>query len=215
MDNQNSQKIIDSSGDRKYFTMIPNYIVNHSTAYEQSLYLVMKRMAGEKGTCWASPTTIGEIMDVCPNTVRKNQEKLIKRGWIRIIGSKGKTKPTNEFEIVDLWKLNMEFYAKKDCSVGEQSIKENSTGEENVQQVNLVSSPNGNEEEINKEELLKKKNIAAIKKVTDYESGKKGKEKPYYDDQEMRWSKNRWWVIPKDGGDWLKYEYPKLKIDWK
>lgn len=143
----NKDRYVDKSGDRKYFTLIPNYIVNHSNVYEQSLYLVMKRIAGEEGSCWASPTTIGKTMGVSSNTVRKYRDNLVKRGWIKKIGERGKTKPTDEFEIVDLWKLNTDFYHKKESSTGEQSQKESSTGEQIVQLVNLVSSTGGNKEE--------------------------------------------------------------------
>ena len=73
-------KIKDASSDRKYFAMIPYFIVNHSCVYEQSLYLVMKRIASEQGTCWASPQTIAKMMDVAPNTVRKYRKKLEQRG---------------------------------------------------------------------------------------------------------------------------------------
>ena len=149
---QRKFKIVDNSGDRKYFSMIPHYIVNHSTAYEQSLYLVMKRIAGEDGSCWASPIRVGKMMGVSANTVRKYLSKLEKRGWVKIVGKSGKTKPTNEYEVVDLWELNMQFYAKKESSTDEQSQKESSTGEKKVQLVSLVSSTGGN-----KEETIKKK----------------------------------------------------------
>jgi hypothetical protein len=150
----NKDKYTDKSGDKKYFAMIPYYIVNHSSHYEQSLYLVMKRLASEEGTCWASAATLGKMMSspeskekVSPNTVRKYREKLIKRGWIKKVGQKGKTKPTDEFEIVDLWELNMKFYAQKESSTSEQSPKESSTSAEIVQPVRLVSSLGGEEEE--------------------------------------------------------------------
>ena len=103
-------KYIDESGDKKYFSMIPHYIVNHSTVYEQSLYLVMKRIAGEEGTCWTSPSKLGKMMGgVSANTVRKYREKLIKRGWIKQIGKKGKTKSIDEFVITNLWDLNNKY----------------------------------------------------------------------------------------------------------
>lgn len=109
----NKDKYIDKSGDKNYFAMIPHYITNHSTAYEQSLYLQMKRVAGETGVCWASPTFLGKRMKASANTVKKYRQKLIDRGWIKKIGERkiGKTGQTiGEYEIVDLWKLNMNFY---------------------------------------------------------------------------------------------------------
>lgn len=112
---QNKFKILDGSGDKKYFSIIPHYIVNHSSAYEQSLYLVMKRIAGEEGECFASPKIIGEIMKVSENTVKKYRKKLLDRGWIEKTGQRksGKTSQLiDEYKIVDLWKLNIKLYSK-------------------------------------------------------------------------------------------------------
>jgi hypothetical protein len=47
-------KILDNSGDKRYFTIVPNYILNHSTAIDQALYLQMKRLAGDEGLCFAT-----------------------------------------------------------------------------------------------------------------------------------------------------------------
>lgn len=70
-------KILDKSGDRKYFTIIPNYIVNHSTVYEQAIYLQMKRIAGEEGTCWMSAMGLAKRLGCSRNTVAKYQKKLV------------------------------------------------------------------------------------------------------------------------------------------
>ena len=109
-------KIIDKSGDRKYFTIVPNYIVNHSTAYEQAIYLHMKRVAGEEGTCWMSAMEIAQRLKCSRNTVAKYQKKLVERGWIEVIGYRA-TGPTNqqtvEYRIIDLWSLNVRHYEEK------------------------------------------------------------------------------------------------------
>jgi len=111
-------KIKDESGDRKYFTQIPNIIVNHSTAYEQSLYLIMKRIAGEGGSCFASLNTLAGRMGANRKTVAKNIIKLVDRKWIEEIEPiKIRGGIVKQFKIVDLWKLNMEEYesgAKRD-----------------------------------------------------------------------------------------------------
>jgi len=108
--------VTDRSGDRKYFCIIPYYILHNSTAHQQSLYLCLKRFCGEEGTCWAAPATIGKMMGVSSNTVRKNLEQLVRRGWIRKIGKRGKTKPTDEYMIVDVWRQNFETFSQTDRS---------------------------------------------------------------------------------------------------
>jgi len=104
-------QIIDESGDRKYFTQIPNMIVNHSTAYEQSLYLIMKRLAGEEGVCYASLNFLAKKMGVHKYTVNQTMSKLLKRKWIEEVE---KTKVpggyTRTFKIIDLWALNIKEY---------------------------------------------------------------------------------------------------------
>lgn len=155
-------KYIDKSGDKKFFAIIPYYIINHSCSYEQSLYLVMKRIASEHGTCWASPNTIAKMMKVSANTVRKYREKLIERGWIKKIGEKtsGTTKQTTgEYEITDLWKLNMDFYNQKKVSTSEPSQGKGSTGERKPSTGELKGSTGGN-----KEETLRRINKKIIKK---------------------------------------------------
>lgn len=103
--------ITDESGDKKYFTQIPNMIVNHSTAYEQSLYLIMKRLAGEYGTCFASLNRLSKNMGVHKTTVAKTITKLLKRKWIKEIENKKVVGGiVRQFIIVDLWKLNIEEY---------------------------------------------------------------------------------------------------------
>ena len=62
----------DESGDKNHFTQIPNMIVNHSTAYEQSLYLIMKRLAGEGGQCFASMNFLAKKMGVDKKTARSS-----------------------------------------------------------------------------------------------------------------------------------------------
>lgn len=149
-------KIIDKSGDRKYFTIIPNYIVNHSTVYEQAIYLYMKRVAGEEGTCWMSAMEIAKRLDCSRNTVAKYQQKLVERGWIEIIGKRatGETnQQTIEYRIIDLWSLNVRHYEEKSKrSTAELLPQSVQPMNESVQLVNLKRSTIGH-----KEEPLKKK----------------------------------------------------------
>jgi len=51
-------KIKDESNDRQYFTIIPNYILNHSSAIDKAIYIDMKRVAGENGRCFMTEKTM-------------------------------------------------------------------------------------------------------------------------------------------------------------
>jgi len=101
----------DESGDKKYFTQIPNIIVNHSTAYEQSLYLIMKRLAGETGTCFASLNWLAKKMGVHRITLKETINKLLKRGWIKEIDKKKiQGGQVRQFKIEDIWAKNIREY---------------------------------------------------------------------------------------------------------
>ena len=104
-------EIQDESGDRKYFTQIPNIVVNHSTAYEQSLYLIMKRIAGETGTCFASLNWLAKKMGVHRITVKQTINKLLKGKWIKEIEKKKvKGGCVRQFKIIDIWAENIKEY---------------------------------------------------------------------------------------------------------
>jgi len=107
-------KIIDKSGDKEFFTIIPNYILNHSTSEEQILYTHMKRFAGDKGQCFATQQTLADKLGWGRKKVGTTIRKLLKRGWIKQAGTKiFKTSPVKVYEVVNLWKLNSDFYHKK------------------------------------------------------------------------------------------------------
>src|SRR3989338_2728236 len=198
-------KIKDASNDRKYFAMIPYFIVNHSCAYEQSLYLVMKRIASETGSCWASPQTIAKMMGVAPNTVLKYRKKLEQRGWIRKIGSRpiGRTNQiTHEYEIVDLWKLNIDFYSQKRKGSSGESFQQK---DESLQPMPEKGAPIGNKEKGIDEELLKKiyahytEKIHKSSRLTDGAKAKILKRLKTYNEEELlraidNFSESKWWM---------------------
>jgi DNA-binding transcriptional regulator YhcF (GntR family) len=149
MNMQNEKPQFNNEG-KKYFTIVPNYIVDHSSSHEKSLYLTMKRLAGETGTCWASPITLGNMLGISPNTIRKYRKILSNKGWIRKVGQRGKTKPTDEYKIMDIWELNQRFYSKKESSTIEQSQRKLNHCSNKVQPLNLLSSTVGNKEDNDK-----------------------------------------------------------------
>lgn len=107
----------DDSGDRKYFTMIPNYIANHSTANDQALYLQMKKHAGENGECYVSQKTLMTKLGIGDKALRKSFEYLLSHNWVKYIGLKdintaGGVQKVKSYKIVDIWKINLEHYEK-------------------------------------------------------------------------------------------------------
>jgi len=106
-------KIQDDSGDRDFFTIIPNYIANHSTANDQSLYFQMKKYAGESGKCFATEQTLMKKMKIGKKAFDKALNYLLKKKWVTFVGlTQGKTRPIKTYKINNIWKMNNGHYNK-------------------------------------------------------------------------------------------------------
>lgn len=120
-------KISDESGDKKYFTIIPNYILNHSTLWDREVYIQMKRIAGENGTCWTSLQTLASQCGIGLTRLKKSIKYLSTHNWIQKIGirkveTEGGSQAVNEYKVVDLWSLNAKFYQDKGGSSDEGAL---------------------------------------------------------------------------------------------
>ncbi|MBI3584378.1 MAG: helix-turn-helix domain-containing protein [Nitrospinae bacterium] len=83
---KNEIKIEDNSEDKEYFTIVPNYILNHSSVYDRAVYIEMKRIAGESGKCWAGLKTLSERTKMSIGQVKNSLDYLLKRRWIKKVG---------------------------------------------------------------------------------------------------------------------------------
>jgi DNA-binding transcriptional MocR family regulator len=111
--------IDDKSGDRKYFTMVPNIVIAKSNANEKALYLEMKMIAGEDGVCWAGTRELARRLSIDRGTVRKAMKELLARGWISFIGDRniitaGGRQAVHCYRIMDIWRQNV-LYFKGGC----------------------------------------------------------------------------------------------------
>lgn len=146
-------EISDASEDKKYFTIIPNYVYNHSTHWDREVYCQMKRIAGENGVCWTSQKTLAKKCGLSINRLKKSLKYLIEHGWITFIGikevqTKGGSQETNQYSIANLWKRNADFYESK--GVSSEDIPTAQRG--------VTSAPKGVSPEDGKEEPYIKKN---------------------------------------------------------
>lgn len=111
-------EIEDGSNDKAYFTMVPNIVLNHSSAVDQALYMQMKRFAGEKsggGLCTASHRTLMEKLKIGPKALKTSLEYLISHGWIENVGARkvmtnGGPQDVQMYRVNDIWKLNVQHY---------------------------------------------------------------------------------------------------------
>lgn len=107
--------IEDKSGDKMFFTMLPNIILNHSTAIDQALYCQLKKHAGEKGICFVSERNLMEKLGIGRFALKKSFEYLLGRKWIKFEGlkdvmSSGGVQKVKSYSVVDIWRLNVENY---------------------------------------------------------------------------------------------------------
>lgn len=105
----------DKSGDKKYFTMLPNIVLNHSTANDQALYCQLKKHAGENGICFVSERNLMEKLGIGRHALKKSFEYLLERNWIKFEGlrdvmSAGGVQKVKSYSVVDIWEENMTKY---------------------------------------------------------------------------------------------------------
>jgi hypothetical protein len=137
--------IKDNSNDKKYFTIIPNYILNHSTLYDREVYIQMKRIAGDNGTCWTSQTKLSKQCGISINRLKKSLKYLLEHGWIKFLGykdieTKGGIQQVCEYSITDLWQLNNDFYKDKGVSPDDTPITK---GYHEKSQRGITKNPKG------------------------------------------------------------------------
>lgn len=106
-------QIIDKSGDKDFFTIIPNMVINHSTAIQRALYLEMKRFGGEEGRCFATEETMMKRLKVGKISFDKALNYLLSKKWIEFIGfTESKTRPIKTYKISNIWQENSKSYKK-------------------------------------------------------------------------------------------------------
>lgn len=205
-------KLTDNTNTKKYFTMLPNYILNHSSAVDQALYIQMIRYAGDNN-CWASKRTFMKQLKVGMKSINKSIDYLISHGWIKNLGkkeviTKGGTQLVDEYEIVDIWKQNLDYYqgASESTPLEDQGASESSSRciQKEGQGVSKSTPINNHtKKEQNKEDSLlslfhkeiKTEDLEEVKKFIDYwtEKNIKGtKEKWQMEktfDVKRRWAK--------------------------
>lgn len=144
--------LFDESGDRKYFTIVPNIVFSKDLSLADfKLYSTIKKIAGPAGTCYMSTKRLAEEAGMSMGAVSKSKQKLKDEGLITIIRRKrsGQGHAINHVTIVDIWEENILHYMK--ASPGETEEEpygiNNSQGEEDKEDF-LSQIPKPNRERI-------------------------------------------------------------------
>jgi hypothetical protein len=121
-------QVEDKSGDRRYFTMIPNMLWEIGLTYhDREMYAFLKRIAGDHGTCWRSMRTLARESGLSLGQIEKSREILEAAGLITCDKRK---RPeggwsTWHISIVDVWKRNLEIMLAKRSQyeqIGDESV---------------------------------------------------------------------------------------------
>jgi hypothetical protein len=109
---------IDEEDIRKYYVMTPHCIIENLKMTDLGVYTYMKKIAGEKRTCWASQGNLAKGCKMCVSSLRKSFKNLTENGLIEKIGvkkiltSKG-IQEVNEYRIINMWKENNKYNENK------------------------------------------------------------------------------------------------------
>ncbi|NLG97113.1 MAG: winged helix-turn-helix transcriptional regulator [Chloroflexi bacterium] len=107
-------QVFDGSGDRRYFTQIPNIVFDYPfSPYAFRVYAHIKKVAGEDGMCWQSTRTIADYCNISAPSVTRAIRELEKAGVIQVKrypyrpGENART----EIWITDIWQENMNYFS--------------------------------------------------------------------------------------------------------
>jgi len=160
------------TNDRKYFTMVPNYILNHSSAIDKALYIDIKRAAGENGKCFMTEETMCKRNKIGRERLHKSLKYLLDHKWIKYIGkTSAKTRPIKTYKILDIWKRNVDFYQKEKI-VSETAVSKDTVQKEKdtVQNSSKIPSRTGGIRRTILRRTIKKntrKKYSSLKSITD------------------------------------------------
>ena len=106
--------IIDDSADKKFFTIIPNFVddlpLNPNAV---RVYLHLKRVSGETGTCWQSTRTLAKACRLSPPSITRATNLLAACGLItkkKVADREGGKWGHCEYRVRNIWNENTTFF---------------------------------------------------------------------------------------------------------
>lgn len=122
---QEAFTVFEETGEKKYFTQLPNYILDNLKGSDFIVYCHLKRLAGEHGVAFPSITTLVTRTKLDRNTVKRCLNYLTLNRFITNAGkfdtlTAGGYQKITSYKIVDIWKLNVDFY--HDLKGGENTV---------------------------------------------------------------------------------------------
>ena len=146
-------QVIDHDSLHRYRTEIPNILLDIGLEpFELTLYLHIKRIAGDKGKCWLSNPKLAEKVSVGESSIKRHKKSLVAKGLIKVTPRKkanSKESDTDLIEIMDLWPQNFEHFKpikvvsqKTEGGVTENGRGVTENGKEELKKKNTSKEPN-------------------------------------------------------------------------
>jgi len=172
-------QFIDKSGDKEFFTIVPDIVINHSTAIERALYLEIRRFAGSNGKCFATKKTMMTRLGVSDKAFNKALKYLLKNEWISFSGfTEGKTRPIKTYIVNDIWLKNSDYYRKKIGVKSTLSIKKEKDRRPKHTKIGVQSTVEEDTPKVDKTPATQVKTMKTYlepdlpERAVDYETGK-------------------------------------------
>ena len=162
---------------------------NHISHSDKSVYGALASFSGFK-EIRPSFKIIAKRSATSLRQAKLSIKKLIKVGYIEIVRGGGR----GNANVYNLTKCPK---GCKNCTVSKGCNK----SKETVQELHLNGAKSA--PHIDKDRYIRKKEFSSS-----------FKKKPTYQGQDMRSSKGKWWVLPKDGGEWLEFALKEKDIEW-
>lgn len=128
-------QVKDAGDPRKYYTQVPNIIDDTPmSVYAFRLYVHLKRVAGDDGTCWQGTRKLADACGMSAGKISEAKRELEKLGLITIkTVMNGQAISHQEITIIDVWDNNATKYqtstpAIEGCSPHEQGCSHSETG---------------------------------------------------------------------------------------
>lgn len=121
--------IDDKSSDHKYFTIVPNIVIDKSRGDPQALYAKLKRHSRRNGEVDIGDNIMIKMLGWGKKRYYQSLQHLIengfmKRGKRKRVMTPGGPQWKNTYVLSDIWKRNSDYYSKGSAKIDHLSEKE-------------------------------------------------------------------------------------------
>lgn len=156
---------------------------------------------------WISHTQLIERSGKSSRAISYAIQNCVKHGWIETRDKKGKILKTPEER-----RRRRVYYRLGNIFTDKLKSTATSKVDENLPHLMTKSTAN---DDTNLPHPLRNTKETLTKETKTKEISSSFKKKPFYEGEQMRQSRGKWWVLPDDGGEWLEYAGKESEIVWK